>query len=82
MLFSAGDILFHVLIRLIPYPLSCVVGIETRSRYEATQTANAREFLSHLAQNHPWSDIFGAQGRLGVRLLNLKAKVGAFLGSF
>ena len=53
---------------------------ETRSPYEEMQTANARLFLSHLVQNPPWSDIFGAQGRLGVTLLNLKARLKALVG--
>jgi radical SAM protein with 4Fe4S-binding SPASM domain len=55
---------------------------ETRSPYEDTQTANTRVFLNHLVQNPPWSDIFGAQGRLGVTLLNFKARLSAFLGNF
>lgn len=54
---------------------------ETRSPYEEMQTANARLFLSHLVQNPPWSDIFGAQGRLGVTLLNLKARLKALVGN-
>jgi AdoMet-dependent heme synthase len=54
---------------------------DTRSPYEETQTANARVFLSHLVQNSPWRDIFGAQGRLGVTLLNFKARLNAFLGN-
>ena len=54
-------------------------GVGTRSPFEATQTANARVFLNHLVQNPPWSDIFGAQGRLGVTLLNFKARLGAIL---
>ena len=53
---------------------------ETRSPYEEMQTANARLFLSHLVQNPPWSDIFGAQGRLGVTLLNLNARLKAIVG--
>ena len=56
-------------------------SIETRSPYEDMQTANARLFLNHLVQNPPWSDIFGAQGRLGVTLLNLKARLNTFLGN-
>ena len=52
---------------------------ETRSPYEDMQTANARVFLNHLAQNPPWSHIFGAQGRLGVALLNVKARLKALL---
>ena len=56
-------------------------SIETRSPYEETQTANARVFLSHLVQNPPWKDIFGARGRLGVNLLNLKARLNALLGN-
>jgi AdoMet-dependent heme synthase len=56
-------------------------GIDTRSPYEATQTANARVFLSHLVQNPPWKDIFGAQGRVGVTLLNLKARLNTLLGT-
>jgi len=56
-------------------------SLETRSPYEDAQTANARVFLNHLVRNPPWNDIFGAQGRLGVTLLNLKARLNAFLGS-
>lgn len=56
-------------------------SIETRSPHEEVQTANTRLFLSHLAQNRPWSDIFGVQGRLGVKLLNLKAWLNTYLGS-
>jgi len=56
-------------------------NIETRSPHEETQTANARLFLNHLVQNRPWNEIFGVQGRLGVTLLNLKARLNAFLGS-
>lgn len=56
-------------------------NVATRSPFEATQTANARVFLNHLVQNPPWSDIFGAQGRLGVTLLNVKARLGTLLGS-
>jgi radical SAM protein with 4Fe4S-binding SPASM domain len=58
------------------------LNIETRSPYEAMQTANTRVFLNHLAQNPPWSDIFGARGRMGVTLLNLKARLNTFLGNF
>lgn len=47
---------------------------ETRSVYEDAQTRNTRVFLDHLAHNQPWSDIFGAGGRLGVTLLNLRAR--------
>ena len=54
---------------------------ETRSAYEDMQTANTRAFLSHLVQNRPWRDIFGATGWLGVALLNFKARLNAFLGS-
>ena len=54
-------------------------SIETRSPYEDTQTTNARVFLSHLVQNRPWSEIFGVQGRLGVTLLNLKARLNALV---
>lgn len=56
-------------------------SLETRSPYEDTQTVNTRLFLNHLVQNRPWSDIFGVQGRLGVSLLNLKARLNTFLGS-
>ena len=38
-------------------------------------------FLSHVAQNPPWSDMFGAQGRLGITLLNLKARLHTLLGN-
>ncbi len=54
---------------------------QTRSPYEATQTANARVFLCHLVQNSPWRDIFGAQGRLGVTLLNAKARLQTLLAN-
>ncbi len=57
------------------------VTLETRSPHEDTQTANARVFLNHLARNRPWRDIFGARGRLGVTLLNLKARLNTFLAS-
>ena len=56
-------------------------SIETRSPHEDMQTANARVFLNHLVQNPPWSDIFGARGRLGVTLLNLKTRINALLGN-
>ena len=55
-------------------------GPETRSPYEDTQTANTRVFLNHLVHNPPWSDIFGARGRLSVSLLNLKARLKAMVG--
>jgi hypothetical protein len=32
-------------------------------------------------QNPPWREIFGAQGRLGVTLLNLKARLNSLLGT-
>jgi len=54
---------------------------ETRSPYEDMQTAHTRAFLGHLVRNRPWSEIFGAAGRLGVNLLNLKARLGEFLGT-
>jgi AdoMet-dependent heme synthase len=54
-------------------------SIETRSPYEDVQTANTRVFLSHLIRNRPWNDIFGARGRLGVTLLNLRARINAFM---
>lgn len=54
---------------------------ETRSPYEEAQTANARLFLNHLVNNPPWNDIFGTRGRLGVALLNLRARLNTFLGS-
>ncbi|HOX01538.1 MAG TPA: radical SAM protein [Candidatus Paceibacterota bacterium] len=56
-------------------------SIDTRSPHEELQTANTRVFLNHLVQNQPWNDIFGARGRLGVTLLNLKARLNAFLGN-
>ena len=56
-------------------------NLETRSSYEDMQTANTRVFLSHLVQNPPWSNIFGTGGRLGVTLLNFKARLNAFLGN-
>jgi radical SAM protein with 4Fe4S-binding SPASM domain len=54
---------------------------KTRSPFEDMQTANTHAFLSHLVRNRPWSDIFGTTGRLGVTLLNFKARLNAFLGS-
>lgn len=45
----------------------------TRSPHEDVQTANTRVFLNHLVRHRPWSEIFGAHGRVGVSLLNLKA---------
>ncbi len=48
---------------------------ETRSPYEAMQTAHTRTFLRHLVRNRPGSEIFGATGRLGVNLLDLKARL-------
>ncbi len=54
-------------------------NLATRSPYEDLQTTNTRVFLNHLAQHPPWSDIFGAQGRLGVTLLNAKARLRALL---
>jgi len=56
-------------------------SIETRSPHEEAQTANTRVFLNYLARNRPWSDIFGVQGRLGVKLLNLRAWLNTYLGS-
>jgi radical SAM protein with 4Fe4S-binding SPASM domain len=53
--------------------------IEERSPYEDMQTANTRVFLNHMAQNRPWSDIFGARGRMGVTLLGLKSKLDTLL---
>jgi radical SAM protein with 4Fe4S-binding SPASM domain len=55
--------------------------LETRSPYEELQTASTRVFLNHLVRNRPWSDIFGARGRLGVSLLNLKARFNSLLGN-
>jgi len=54
---------------------------ETRSPYEDTQTANTRVFLRHLVRTAPWKDIFGARGRLGVTLLNLKARLQTLVGN-
>lgn len=54
---------------------------ETRSPYEDTQTANTRVFLRHLVRTAPWKDIFGARGRLGVNLLNLKARLQTLVGN-
>ncbi|MBN2371566.1 MAG: radical SAM protein [Vicinamibacteria bacterium] len=48
--------------------------VETRSIHEDLQTRNTRVFLDHLVNHRPWSDIFGSGGRLGVALLNLKAR--------
>jgi radical SAM protein with 4Fe4S-binding SPASM domain len=55
---------------------------ETRSVYEALQTRNTRVFLDHLVHNRPWSDIFGSGGRLGVALLNLKARFTERMGGW
>jgi len=54
-------------------------GIDERSPYEDMQTANTRVFLNHMVKNRPWSDIFGARGRMGVTLLGLKSKLDTFL---
>jgi radical SAM protein with 4Fe4S-binding SPASM domain len=48
---------------------------ETRSPYEELQTRNTRVFLNHLVRHRPWSEIFGAGGRLGVALLHLTARI-------
>jgi len=47
----------------------------TRSPYEELQTRNTRVFLSHLVRHRPWSELFGSGGRLGVALLDLKARI-------
>jgi radical SAM protein with 4Fe4S-binding SPASM domain len=52
---------------------------ETRSPFEEMQTANTHEFLGHLARNRPWSEIFGPAGRLGVNLLQFKARLNGYL---
>jgi radical SAM protein with 4Fe4S-binding SPASM domain len=51
------------------------VTVETRSPYEEEQTRNTRVFLNHLVRRRPWSEIFGAGGRLGVALLDLTARI-------
>jgi radical SAM protein with 4Fe4S-binding SPASM domain len=48
---------------------------ETRSPYEELQTRNTRVFLNHVVRHRPWSEIFGSGGRLGVALLDLKARI-------
>jgi hypothetical protein len=48
---------------------------ETRSVHEDLQTHNTRVFLNHLVRHRPWSEIFGSAGRMGVALLDLKARI-------
>jgi radical SAM protein with 4Fe4S-binding SPASM domain len=48
---------------------------ETRSVHEELQTRNTRVFLNHLVRHRPWSEIFGSGGRMGVALLDLKARI-------
>jgi AdoMet-dependent heme synthase len=48
---------------------------ETRCAYEDLQTRHTRVFLDHLVRHRPWSEIFGARGRLGVALLNWRARL-------
>jgi sulfatase maturation enzyme AslB (radical SAM superfamily) len=48
---------------------------ETRSVHEELQTRNTRVFLNHLVRHRPWSEIFGSGGRVGVALLDLKARI-------
>jgi len=48
---------------------------ETRSVYEELQSRNTRVFLNHLVRHRPWSEIFGSGGRVGVALLDLKARI-------
>jgi radical SAM protein with 4Fe4S-binding SPASM domain len=54
--------------------------VETRSPYEEEQTRNTRVFLNHLVRHRPWSEIFGSGGRLGVALLDLKARIRELAG--
>jgi len=54
--------------------------VETRSPYEGEQTRNTRVFLNHLVRHRPWSEIFGSGGRLGVALLDLKARLRELAG--
>jgi len=53
---------------------------ETRSPYEEEQTRNTLVFLNHLVRHRPWSEIFGTGGRLGVALLDLKARLRELAG--
>jgi AdoMet-dependent heme synthase len=53
---------------------------ETRSAHEDVQTRNTRVFLNHLVRHRPWSDIFGSRGRLGVTLLNVRARIRELVG--
>jgi len=55
---------------------------ETRSPYEELQTRNTRVFLDYLVRNRPWSEIFGTTGRIGVTLLNMKARVAERVGAW
>ncbi len=52
---------------------------ETRSVHEEEQTRNTRVFLNHLVRHRPWSEIFGSAGRVGVALLDLKARIADLL---
>lgn len=55
---------------------------ETRSSHEELQTRNSRVFLRHMVRHHPWSDIFGTRGRLGVALLGAKARFAERMASW
>jgi len=55
-------------------------NIDARSPHEEAQTRNTLVFLNHLVRNRPWSDIFGARGRLGVFMLNLRARIRELVG--
>jgi radical SAM protein with 4Fe4S-binding SPASM domain len=53
---------------------------DSRSVHEELQTRNTRVFLNHVVRHRPWSDIFGPGGRVGVALLNLKARIRELVG--
>jgi AdoMet-dependent heme synthase len=55
--------------------------VETRSPHEALQTANTHAFLRQVAATRPWNRIFGAGGRIGVFLLNLRYALKTLLGN-
>jgi radical SAM protein with 4Fe4S-binding SPASM domain len=55
--------------------------LETRSPHEELQTANTHVFLKRLVRTRPWNRIFGAWGRLGVFLLNVKVTLNSLLGT-
>lgn len=57
------------------------VDRDQRSPLEEEQTRNARIFLNYLSRQHPWSEIFGPGGRLGLALLNVRDGLRRWAGS-